>query len=329
MEYLHIKTLYIEVTHACNQHCKHCYLDGGIHQNVAEMSTEQIKWILKEFKKQNGRYIIITGGEPIMRSDIFEILDYIEELGIPFNFASNSFAMTKQRLEKLASYKYMDMYFTSILGVNADKHKAITEKDSFKKVLEALEFFEEKKVTTYVQATLANDYIDDMDMIAERLMKFKNCIVKITPIGTLGIKAGNEANHNQYLIVSKEKFEYFHSKVSALQEKYPDRIEDSNIQSHKQILNMIADYRDEALYAMCYGFVAVRPNGDMSFSCNMENPFIFGKAYESIKIPIDDKLMNYISLLRKAESATLEAAENGIVEFDVTVDKYINLFSKE
>ncbi|WP_346962156.1 radical SAM protein, partial [Clostridium sp.] len=93
MEYLHIKTLYIEVTHACNQHCKHCYLDGGIHNNVAEMSTEQIKKILKEFKKQDGRYIILTGGEPIMRSDIFEILDYIETLEIPFSFASNSLAM--------------------------------------------------------------------------------------------------------------------------------------------------------------------------------------------------------------------------------------------
>lgn len=39
-----------------------------------------------------------------------------------------------------------------------------------------------------------------------------------------------------------------------------------------------------------YGFVAVRPNGDLSFSCNMGNPYLFGKAYESIKIPVDAKL---------------------------------------
>lgn len=43
-------------------------------------------------------------------------------------------------------------------------------------------------------------------------------------------------------------------------------------------------------YSLVYGFVAVRPNGDMSFSCNMGNPFLFGKAYESIKIPIDKNI---------------------------------------
>ncbi|SHJ76947.1 4Fe-4S single cluster domain-containing protein [Hathewaya proteolytica DSM 3090] len=161
MKYLQIKTLYIEVTHACNQHCKHCYLDGGIHNKVAEMSTEQIKKILKEFKEQGGRYIILTGGEPIMRKDIFEIMDYIEELEIPFNFASNGLAMSQEKLKKLAT-----------------------------------------------QCT-------------------------------------------------------------------------------------------------------------------------FGKAYESLKIPKDKKLMNYIELLRKAEEATLKEAETSIVEFDETVDKYIRVFSQK
>lgn len=45
MEYLPIKTLYLEVTHACNQNCRHCYLDGGMHHQPSEMSTEQIKHV--------------------------------------------------------------------------------------------------------------------------------------------------------------------------------------------------------------------------------------------------------------------------------------------
>lgn len=327
MEYLHIKTLYIEVTHACNQHCKHCYLNGGIQNKVAEMSTEQIKKILKEFKEQNGRYIILTGGEPIMRNDIFEILDYIEELEIPFNFASNSLGMTKQRLEKLASYKYLDMYFTSVLGADADKHKAIAEKDSLNRVFESLAFWEKRNVPTYVQVTLANEYIEDMETIVEQLMKFANCTVKVTPIGTFGVKSEEKMEHNKHLLVPQERFKDFHSKVSKLQKRYPDRIEDSNIQGYGQILNTITDYKAEKLYAMCYGFIAIRPNGDISFSCNMDNPFVFGKAYESIKIPVDSKLKNYIELLRKAEAATLKEAENAIVEFDVTVDKYIKLLA--
>jgi MoaA/NifB/PqqE/SkfB family radical SAM enzyme len=328
MEYLHIKTLYIEVTHACNQHCKHCYLNGGINNQIAEMSTEQIKKIITDFKIQEGKSIILTGGEPIMRSDIFEILDYIETLKIPFNFASNSLAMTQKRLEKLASYKYLDMYFTSLLGVNKAKHKNIAEKDSYDKVLNALSFFEERKIPTYVQVTLANPYIDDIEEIAETLMQFANCTVKFTPIGTMGIKSQEDVKKNNILLVPKYIFEIFHSKICELQKKYPDRIEDCNIQNHEQIFNIIADYKDEKLYAMSYGFIAVRPNGDISFSCNMDNPYVFGKAYESLCIPIDKNLINYVTLLREAEEATLKEAENLIVEFDVTVDKYIRKLSE-
>lgn len=326
---LPIRTLYIEVTHACNQNCKHCYLNGGIQNPVAEMTTEQIKKILKEFKKQNGRYVVLTGGEPIVRKDIFNILDYIEELEIPFSFASNSLAMTKHRLEKLSSYTHLDMYFTSVLGANSAMHREVAGKDSYDKVFEALTYLEEKKVPAYVQVTLANAYIDDMETIVQQLMQLKNCTAKITPIGTFGIKPTNEAEKNQHLLVPKEKFEYFHHKVSLLQKKYPGRVENANILDFEQISEIIKEYKDKDLYALCYGFIAVRPNGDISFSCNMENPFVFGKAYESIRIPVDHKLKAYISLLRKAEKATLKEAENAIVEFDVTVDKYINLFSKQ
>lgn len=47
MNYLKLKTLYVELTHACNQHCKHCYLNGGMHNNLSEMTTEQIKHVEK------------------------------------------------------------------------------------------------------------------------------------------------------------------------------------------------------------------------------------------------------------------------------------------
>ena len=55
----------------------------------------------------------------------------------------------------------------------------------------------------------------------------------------------------------------------------------------------------------------------------MGNPYTFGKAYESMKILVDEKLRGYIEVLRRAERATLEKAREEIIEFDVTVDKFI------
>ena len=45
-----------------------------------------------------------------------------------------------------------------------------------------------KNNATYVQVTLARDYVEDMEKIADDLMKFDKCIVKFTPIATLGAK---------------------------------------------------------------------------------------------------------------------------------------------
>lgn len=323
MNFLKINTLYIELTHACNQHCKHCYLNGGMHHTVAEMTTEQIKKILCEFKEQGGESVIITGGEPIMRKDIWEILDYVEKLELPFTFASNSLAINEERRTCLAAYKYLALYFTSILGADSKKHQYITEKDSYQNVMDSLLFFTERKIPTYVQVTLARDYVDDMEKIADDLMKFDNCIVKFTPIASLGEKVIEATEEQKELLVLPKEFDVFHKKVVELQAKYAGRIEDSNIQKFEQIQNAISDYENEELYSLTYGFVAVRPNGDMSFSCNMGNPYVFGKAYESLKIPVDEKLREYIEVLRKAEEKTLQDAKERIVEFDVTVDEYI------
>lgn len=324
MEYLPIKTLYLELTHACNQHCRHCYLDGGRHHKVAEMSTAQIIGILKEFKTQGGKYLILTGGEPFMRKDIFSILDCAEHLELPFNFASNSLAMNEARRMHLAGYRCLDMYFTSILGKDAMLHQAIAGQDSYQKAIDTVAFFDRKGIKTYVQVTLAHSYVDQIREIAEQLLPYEHCTIKFTPIGNLGVKEENAQEQERWLLVPESAFATFHETVEELQKEYPDRIEDCNIMNHRQIREMLAEYDDEELYALCYGFLAVRPNGAMSFSTNMGNPYTFGWAYEGLQIPVES-LKQYIQVLRRAEQLTLGEAESKIVELDVTVDKYIKM----
>ena len=325
MEYYKLNSLYIEVTHACNQHCRHCYLDGGIHKKCAEMTTEQIKNIFAEFKAQGGRYVIFTGGEPLMRSDVFELLDCLEILGLRFTFASNSLGMNRERLEKLASYRCLEEYFTSVLGATPENHKAICGKDSFESALNAVRFFDEKGISTFVQATLAKDYLDDAEEILKLLSDFQNCSVKITPIASLGCKSETEIEENKELIVSPKQFAEFHKNLSELCEKYPNCVGDDNILSYQQISETIDEYKENPLYSLFWHSVCVRPNGDLSFSYNMNNTFVFGKAYESIKIPMDEKFFEYIDLLKKADELVLNDAKEHEVEYDTLVDKYLSV----
>lgn len=323
MDKLKIKTLYLEITHACNQKCKHCYLDGGIHHVFDELSTHEIKNILYNFKHQGGTYVIITGGEAAVRKDCFEILDYLDSLDIPFCFASNSLIMNYEKLDRLANYHNLNIYFTSILGSTAKEHNYVCGNNSYDKVFRALDYLSNRGINTSVQVTLARDYMSKIEIIADKLCKYKNCSVKFTPIASFGINS--TCKNKEELRVPQKDFGLFHSTIENLKKKHPGKIEDGNIQNYNQISSMIDEYKDDYLYSLKYGFLAVRPNGDKSFSCNMNNPYVFGNIKDGIEVAIDDKLIEYINVLREAEALVLQDAKENIVELDTAVDDKIKI----
>lgn len=327
MNILKLNTLYIELTHSCNQSCNHCYLDGGLHQEVSEMDTNQVIQILKEFKEQEGSFVIITGGEPLMRKDIFEILDYLDTLDISFTFATNALGINPVKLEQLSTYKNLYCIFTSLLGSNKEEHNNMVNGDSYDKVFETLDFCQTHNIKSYVQITLAKDYMTHIPYITEQLIKYSDCDFKFTPIASLGVKQ----NQQQYesILVKPEYFDEFTNLISEQQTKYPNRIEESNLNDYEGINHLILDNLKNEFYSLEYGFIAVRPNGDLSFSCNMNNPITFGNATESLKIPVDEKFKNYIKALKEADKLVLEASKNGYLEYDVLLDKHLqNIYNQ-
>ena len=68
-----------EITNACNMDCRHCYRQdlGGF-----QLSLEEIKVIIEKISKGGVTSLILTGGEPLLRKDIFEIIDYAVDCGM-------------------------------------------------------------------------------------------------------------------------------------------------------------------------------------------------------------------------------------------------------
>lgn len=75
IEQFQIKGVYLEITSACNLRCLHCYNESGDFKN--SISLNRIREIVDELKTQRNTMITISGGEPLLHSDIWEILDYI------------------------------------------------------------------------------------------------------------------------------------------------------------------------------------------------------------------------------------------------------------
>ncbi len=131
------------VNYRCNYKCKMCDLPlrdrliraGGL----KELSTLQLKKILKEFAGLGTGGIGFTGGEPLLREDIFELMKYSKELGMITHLNTNGFFLNSDNVKRLL-YANVDSINISLDGATASTHDAIRGyRGAFDKVVYAVE----------------------------------------------------------------------------------------------------------------------------------------------------------------------------------------------
>lgn len=98
-----LRQLFLELTLRCNEHCFHCG-SNCMPQSGEELSVEEYRRILEEVKEDfdlNRVYLCITGGEPLLRPEFFEILGYAHKLGYRWGMTTNATLITKEVAHRL------------------------------------------------------------------------------------------------------------------------------------------------------------------------------------------------------------------------------------
>lgn len=87
-----LHSLFIEMTSQCNEHCRHCGSKCEYTEGDNQLSREEIQSFLDTIKEDfdiSKVRLCITGGEPLLRSDFFEIMEYANKLGFMWGMTSN------------------------------------------------------------------------------------------------------------------------------------------------------------------------------------------------------------------------------------------------
>jgi len=87
-------------TKACNLKCAHCYRDAG-EKDANELTTQEGKDLLGEIASAGFKIVILSGGEPLLRKDIFELISYTKSLGLRAVLGSNGTLLTREIAGKL------------------------------------------------------------------------------------------------------------------------------------------------------------------------------------------------------------------------------------
>ena len=126
-----------ELTYACNLQCVHCLSSSG-QRDERELSTEEAKKILDDLRDLQVFYINIGGGEPMVRRDFFELLEYSVANGIGVKFSTNGAFIDEEKARRLAAMDYLDIQI-SLDGFDAATNDAVRGEGSYDMAIRAME----------------------------------------------------------------------------------------------------------------------------------------------------------------------------------------------
>ncbi|HVV75807.1 MAG TPA: mycofactocin radical SAM maturase [Mycobacteriales bacterium] len=126
-----------ELTYACNLACTHCLSSSG-RRDPRELTTEECKSLIDEFERMQIFYVNIGGGEPTVRSDFWELVDYATAHHVGVKFSTNGVKITPEIATRLAASDYVDVQI-SIDGATAEVNDAVRGPGSFATAIRAME----------------------------------------------------------------------------------------------------------------------------------------------------------------------------------------------
>ena len=186
-----LRFLFFEVTLRCNAHCEHCGSSCGDKLIKDEITGDEIKGVLADIaynSKYDPRNIMlnITGGEPLVRKDLFEIMEYATKLGFNWGMVTNGMLITEEIIDKM---KKSGIYSVSVSIDGLEKtHESFRRvPGSYKKIINGIKMMHKKRIPMVQVITCVNKKnINELEDIYKMLLKLRIQdwrIIEVDPIG--------------------------------------------------------------------------------------------------------------------------------------------------
>jgi len=126
-----------ELTYACNLACVHCLSSSG-RRDPRELSTDECKAVIDELRRMRVFYVNVGGGEPTVRADFWELLEYATGHDVGVKFSTNGHRITDAVAARLAVSDYVDVQ-VSLDGATAPVNDAVRGVGSYATAIRAVE----------------------------------------------------------------------------------------------------------------------------------------------------------------------------------------------
>ncbi|MHC4737157.1 MAG: radical SAM protein, partial [Planctomycetota bacterium] len=179
--------------------CVHCYNDSGTLKADDEVSTEEAKVVLDDLAQFGVPSVLFSGGEPLMRPDLFELIEYARGQEMRTVISTNGTLITAEKAKQLKLYgvSYVGISLDGIGEIN-DKFRGVS--GAFDRAVSGIKNCQDAGVRIGLRLTLTKKNVHDL----EGLFAFfesedieRACFYHFVPSGRGGSIADEDLTHAQ------------------------------------------------------------------------------------------------------------------------------------
>ncbi len=154
------------ITRRCNLKCVHCYNDSGADKAANELTTDEAKTVLDDLTQFGVPSVLFSGGEPLTRADLFELLSYAGQLGLRTVISTNGTLIDVVTARKIreAGVSYVGISIDGIGEVN-DKFRGVV--GAFDRAVEGIRNCQKADVRVGLRLTLTRRNVQDLERFFE------------------------------------------------------------------------------------------------------------------------------------------------------------------
>lgn len=270
----HLPILLIFITDKCNLRCRMC----GVWEHASpdsihnELTTEEWKAVIRSAVKLRTVLLSITGGEAVLRPDVYEIIRFARQNGIAVHLCSNGTVLNDSRVDQLRE-SGVNTVSVSVESDVPEIHERLRGEGTFEKAVRGIRLLREKAPGVKVGINFlitAQNFRDMWRMIpfAESLGVHQ---IKFAPIHTNLQHKGKRQEEFADLIFTEENLDELEGEIGKLAEAAAK----SRLQTTSRIFlnGIVSLYRHPRTGFRCYaGYAAcaINPQGRVSPCCDVE-----------------------------------------------------------
>jgi radical SAM protein with 4Fe4S-binding SPASM domain len=197
---------HIQTTLACNLACTHCYVPVTPNAAPDEMDTDTLVGLIEELGEIGCPVVVLAGGEPMRRPDLFEVLDAVGRAGVDATLCTNATLVTRQTADRIARTA-LKAVNVSLDGPDAETHDTIRGAGQFQRAIRGARHLAEAgipelKLRVTVTATNA-DRLTALAPLARELGATAVVMKAFDQVGVASAQLGLVIDRRQWLEITE------------------------------------------------------------------------------------------------------------------------------